>query len=160
MLLRFVLPEDRDTISEVLTEAFKGDAEARLVSTLRNSGDMALELVAIVDRKIVGYVGFARHYQPRGWYSLSPVAVRPRYQRRGIGAELIRYGLDYARQARTPAVTVLGDLAYYRRFGFTHKAAENLSTPYPSEHTGLYPIAPGTAGTKAELVYADAFSRF
>ncbi|WP_088624602.1 GNAT family N-acetyltransferase [Oceanicola sp. 22II-s10i] len=160
MLLRFVLPEDRDTISDLLTASFPSDAEARLVQDLRDAGDMMVELVAVLDPGIVGYIGFARHYDPKGWYCLSPLAVAKRHRRKGIGAELVRYGLDYARRHGAQAITVLGDTRYYRRFGFTHKAAENLTSHFPEEHTLLYPIAPGTSGTAAHLHYPDAFYRF
>ncbi|MWB77812.1 GNAT family N-acetyltransferase [Pseudooceanicola sp. 216_PA32_1] len=160
MLLRFVLPEDRTAISELLIGAFPSDAESVLVCDLRNSGDMMVELVAVEAKGIVGYIGFARHYRPNGWFCLSPLAVEKKHRNRGIGSELVRYGLDYARRAKAQAITVLGDTRYYRRFGFTHKAAENLTSPFPEEHTMLYPIAAGTAGTRAHLIYPDAFMRF
>lgn len=160
MFLRFVLPEDRDAIAALLTEAFPTPAEAQLVARLRDSGDMVVELVAVIDGTIQGYVGFARHYAPKGWVSLSPLAVARKHRRRGIGGELVRYGLDFVRRQKAEAITVLGDGKYYRRFGFTHKAAENLTSPFPEEHTLLYPIAPGSAGTAARLVYADAFMSF
>lgn len=160
MLLRFVLPEDREAISDLLVGAFPTPAESVLVRDLRNSGDMMVELVAVEKPGIVGYIGFARHYRPQGWFCLSPLAVDKAHRRKGIGSELVRYGLDYARQAKASAITVLGDTKFYRRFGFTHKAAENLTSHFPEEHTMLYPIAAGTAGTKAHLVYPDAFLRF
>lgn len=160
MFLRFVLPEDREAIAALLSAAFPTSEEALLVGRLRDAGDMVVELVAVIDGTIQGYVGFARHYAPKGWVSLSPLAVARKYRRRGVGGELVRYGLDFVRRQKAEAITVLGDSRYYRRFGFTHKAAENLTSPFPEEHTLLYPIAPGSAGTRAELVYADAFMRF
>ncbi|MGB2202130.1 MAG: GNAT family N-acetyltransferase [Pseudooceanicola atlanticus] len=160
ILLRFLLPEDRKAVTEILDAAFGTDDESRHVKRLRDAGDMAIELIAVNRAGPVGYIGFARHYAPKGWMSLSPLAVKPKYQGRGTGSELVRYGLDYARQAKAPAVTVLGNRRFYQRFGFTRKAAENLETDYPPEHTLLYPIAPRTAGTSARLVYPDAFTQF
>jgi len=160
MLLRFVLPEDRVRVSQVLEGAFPTAAEARLVDDLRNAGDMTVELVAVLEGRVVGYIGFARHYRPEGWICLSPLAVESRHRRRGIGSDLVRYGLDHARRSGARAITVLGDTRFYQRFGFTHGAAENLTSPFPEEHTMLYPIAPGTAGTRAHLQYPDAFMRF
>lgn len=160
MFLRFVLPEDRDAVSALLASAFPTDAEARLVEALRDAGDMVVELVAVIDGEIQGHIAFSRHHAPKGWICLAPLAVARRQRRHGIGGELVRYGLDHVRRQKAQAVTVLGDSKYYRRFGFTHKAAENLTSPFPEEHTLLYPIAPGSAGTAAHLVYAEAFLRF
>ncbi|MGR3323547.1 MAG: GNAT family N-acetyltransferase [Pseudooceanicola sp.] len=160
MLHRFVLPEDRAAIAALLEGAFPTDAEARLVEGLRDAGDMVVELVAVEDGAICGYVGFSRHHVPKGWICLAPLAVEKRFRRQGIGGDLVRYGLDHVRRQKAAAVTVLGDARYYQRFGFTRKAAENLTSPFPEEHTLVYPIAPGSAGTAAHLVYADAFMRF
>ena len=53
---------------------------------------------------------------------LAPVAVLPKFQRQGIGSKLIRDGLERCRQAGYDAVVVLGDPAYYSRFGFVRAA--------------------------------------
>lgn len=159
MFLRLVLPEDRDAVSALLARAFPTEAEARLVEALRDAGDMVVELVAIIDGEIEGHIAFSRHPAPRGWVCLAPLAVARRYRRHGVGGGLVRYGLDHVRRQKAQAVTVLGDSKYYRRFGFTRKAAENLTSPFPEEHTLLYPIAPGSAGTAAHLVYAEPFLR-
>lgn len=158
-MLRYLLPEDRTDVALLLTEAFRRPYEAQLVLALRDAGDMPLEMVYDSPNGIVGYVGFARHYAPKGWWSLSPVAVRPRLQGKGIGGDLVRYGLDEARQRKAQAVTVLGYPGFYSRFGFNRKAAENLRTPFDISNTLLYPIKPGTAGLAADLIYPPAFSR-
>ena len=53
---------------------------------------------------------------------LGPVAVRPDLQRRGIGQALIRAGIDRMRADGRAAIFVLGDPAYYGRFGFVPTA--------------------------------------
>jgi len=160
MQLRQATEQDRLAISILLDTAFEGPAENRLVAALRESGDMALELVAEDGEGpegIWGYVAFAELRSPPGWWSLSPVAVLPERQRKGLGGALIREGLDRARRAGAQAVAVLGDPDYYRRFGFSSRAAEKLRTPYSVAHTLLYPIAPGQGGREAILVYPEAF---
>ena len=148
---------DRDAVGILLDTAFDGSAERLLVEALRLGGDMAVELVASEGGRVLGYVGFARLIAPAGWLSLSPIAVSRGAQGQGLGGELIRYGLDLARQSGAQAVTVLGDAEYYTRFGFTRKAAENLAVPYPKSSYLLYPIAPNTAGLAAEVIYPPAF---
>ncbi|MEW8496561.1 MAG: N-acetyltransferase, partial [Candidatus Thiodiazotropha taylori] len=49
---------------------------------------------------------------------LAPMAVLPSHQGEGIGTRLVRYGLDYLRDADCPFVIVLGHPDYYPRFGF------------------------------------------
>jgi putative acetyltransferase len=53
---------------------------------------------------------------------------------------------------------VLGDPAYYGRFGFSVAAAARLATPYPAEFTGLLALRDGVAGRAARLIYPTAFA--
>ena len=95
----------------------------------------------------------------KGWCTISTVAVEPSAQGRGIGSDLVRGCLEAARQADAGAVTVLGNVRYYQRFGFTRTAAEFLETPFSKENTLMYPIRIENAGIMAELVYPPAYSR-
>jgi putative acetyltransferase len=149
--------KDRLGVSILLDTAFGGPSEARLVADLRASGAMALELIAEHDGSCFGYVAFSHMRSPEGLWALSPVAVQQARQGQGIGGELIRQGLDLARRAGATAVIVVGDSQYYRRFGFSLKAAENLSTPFARESTMLYPIVPGSGGMRGALKYPEAF---
>lgn len=160
MNLRSLRSEDAAHIETLLASAFGGGTEGRLVSLLRADGDMAFEMVADEGDIPCGYIAFARLKNPEGWWSLSPVAVNPARQGRGIGGELIRYGLDHARRAGAKAVTVLGDPDYYARFGFTRKAAEKLRTPFAGPWYMLYPIAPRTAGSDVTVDYPPTFDIF
>lgn len=160
MKLREVTDEDHLFVSVLLRTAFGGPAEERLVERLRAEGDMALELVAEDDDtgEIVGHISFARMTAPEGWWALAPVSVTSTRQNQGIGSEIIRYGLDQCRQRHATAVVVVGAPRYYRRFGFSLKAAEQLESPYPKEFTMLYPIAPHVGTEPALLVYPAAFT--
>lgn len=159
MSLRCLLPEDCNAVRDLLTACFDrtdrtGQTNrADLVQTLRDSGDMPLELVWTEGVQIRGHLGFARHESPAGWWSLATLAVHPRSRKRGIEDELIRHGLDLARQYRAKAVTAVGDPVWFRRFGFSDVAAQNLVTPSPPGRTLLYPIRPGMAGVTADLLY-------
>lgn len=158
MNLRPVQSEDTLSVSVLLSTAFDSPYESQLVARLRDDGDMALELVHSEDGEVLGYIAFARLKSPQDWWSLSPVAVKQSRQGKGIGGELIRYGLDHARQSGAKAVTVLGDPRYYTRFGFTRKAAENLKSGFAGPNFMLYPIAPRTAGAEARIIYPKAFT--
>jgi predicted N-acetyltransferase YhbS len=62
---------------------------------------------------------------------LGPLAVDSAYQRRGIGAQLMRHALEEARKLGHKAVLLVGDAPYYGRFGFSRANAQGLSLPGP-----------------------------
>ncbi|MBF0307089.1 MAG: GNAT family N-acetyltransferase, partial [Alphaproteobacteria bacterium] len=47
-----------------------------------------------------------------------PVAVRPDRQRQGIGRALVEAALEAARRLGAPGCVLVGDPAFYGRFGF------------------------------------------
>ncbi len=153
MSLRYLLPEDRAALRALLTGCFGGAERADLLDGLRDAGDMPLEIIWVEGLAIQGYLGFARHQSPAGWWSLATLAVHPRRKTRGIEDELVRQGLDLARQNRAKAVTLVGDPVWFRRFGFSDVAAQNLLTPSEPGRTLLYAIRPGMAGVTADLIY-------
>lgn len=60
---------------------------------------------------------------------LGPLAVRPKMQRQGIGSELVKDGLAELAQKGVSCSVVLGDPAYYGRFGYA--AETKIQAPYP-----------------------------
>ncbi|HEY8565989.1 MAG TPA: N-acetyltransferase [Beijerinckiaceae bacterium] len=64
---------------------------------------------------------------------LGPIAVDPSLQGLGIGAKLMRHGLDQARALGHRAVILVGDAPYYARFGFSGALTEGLWLPGPYE---------------------------
>ncbi|TCM18974.1 putative acetyltransferase [Novosphingobium sp. PhB165] len=117
---------DAAAIGALVTAAFLGaehssGTEAAIVDALRASGMLSVSLVAEEDGLIVGHVAFSpvtMDGTDLGWFGLGPVAVSPDHQRRGIGARLIEAGLARLRDAGAQGCVVLGDPAYYARFGF------------------------------------------
>ncbi len=59
---------------------------------------------------------------------LGPLGVHPKFRRRGVGAALVREGLARMTADGACLVFVLGDPAYYGRFGF--EAERNVRPPY------------------------------
>jgi putative acetyltransferase len=53
---------------------------------------------------------------------MAPVSVCPTLQRQGIGSALIRAGIDRLRGEGAHGVAVVGNPAYYERFGFAELA--------------------------------------
>ena len=128
-------PEDYTGIRAINQLAFQSDVEADLVDRVRRDGTVIASLVAEEDERIVGHILLSRlpiqtaaGQVPAA--ALGPMAVRPEYQRRGIGGDLIRAGLMACKSAGMAAVIVLGHPEYYPRFGFSAHLARRISSPY------------------------------
>ena len=119
-MIRYARPEDHAAIAEVVAKAFGQADEAELTGRLRATGDAMFELVAVEDGQIVGHIMFSRLWADRYelYAALAPLSVRPDRQRSGLGGDLVRAGLEAAKEFGAHGVLVLGDPAYYPRFGF------------------------------------------
>ena len=106
--------EDYNKIHEVISSAFNRDEEANMVNLLRKDKAFIpdLALVAELNDEIVGYILFSkiRVSNSRDFFhslALAPVAVKPDYQNKHIGAKLILSGLDKAKYIGYQSVIVL-----------------------------------------------------
>lgn len=146
---------DYDVVREIHCLAFGRPAEAKLVEDLRQSGDAVISLVAERHGRIVGHVLFSKLKAPMKALGLAPVAVHPSFQKQGVGLAVIREGLDLAKKDGWMCVFVLGDPAYYGRFGFRVETAKGYSSPYSGDH---YMAVPFTDVPKTgEIVYPEPF---
>lgn len=162
MIVRPETPADRDAVREVQETAFGEVREAELVDAVRASDRYVpeLSLVAEEDGEVVGHVMLS--YVDLGdarVLCLAPVGVRPERQGRGIGGALVREALQLADERGEPLVVLIGNPAYYGRFGF--RPAEELGLEHPT------PVAPGVFQAiplaaydprlRGRLVYPPAF---
>lgn len=124
-IIRPVVPTDHDAILKVVADAFSshngGTEEVQIV--LETWGLEAavpgLDLVALEDGELVGHVLGARGAPGSpGVVAVAPLCVRPDRQRQGVGSALMRALIQRAEDQGWAAVVLLGDPAYYRRFGF------------------------------------------
>ncbi len=118
---------DEATIHAVTRAAFLDVAHAdhtqqAIVDALREDGALAISLVAQRDGRVVGHVAVSRVTtaggQVAGWYGLGPISVLPECQRQGIGSSLMRAALSELHQRGAAGCILVGDPAYYGRFGF------------------------------------------
>lgn len=159
-------PDDATAIHDVLVQAFGGDVEARLVALLLAADAAPVSLVAEVDGQVVGYilfspvevVGAAEPTRVRV-IGLAPLAVAPAFQRRGVGAQLVRAGLAACAQAGFQGAVVLGDPGYYRRFGFERASERGLANEYgvDDEFMALELEPGGLAGVRGLVRYRSEF---
>lgn len=167
MLLRRELPVDQPTVRAVHRAAF-GDgadaAEARLVDDLRADDDVipALSIVAVMDGDVVGHVICSRaSIAERPSIGLGPLGVIPAYHRRGVGQALMHAVLAAADALDEPAVALLGDPAYYSRFGFVMGATLGILPPVPEwgPHFQVRPLNAWDDSLRGTFRYARAFDR-
>jgi putative acetyltransferase len=116
-----------DEISKVHSEAFDGKGEVEIIQNLRQSGLLALSLVAIEDQQVIGHIAYSPAWilgdkgQALGidqFLVLGPMAVLPSHQNRGIGTKLVEQSLQKIDKKTKKAVFVLGHPHFYSRFGF------------------------------------------
>ena len=76
---------------------------------------------------------------------LGPLAVDPAVKSAGIGTALMRHALEEARRLGHQAVLLVGDAAYYGRFGFSAEKTGGLAMPGPYERERFLALelAPG-----------------
>lgn len=135
-------PADEEPVARVLAAAFaRPDVttppEVGLVEDLRRSDAWIPELAMVAEYggEVVGYALLTR-VQVRtdggAWpaLALGPVAVAPHRQRIGHGAAAVQAALDAATELGERLVVVLGDPAYYRRFGFGRADRLGLTSPW------------------------------
>ena len=153
MTIRNEQPQDIEAISRLTEVAFRNEVHSShtehfIVNALRRTGQLSISLVAAEHDEILGHVAISPvsiSSGVTGWYGLGPISVRPDRQGKGIGSALMRAALQQLRQQGAAGCVVLGDPAYYGRFGF--KAHPGLELPdVPPEYfqalsfTGELPV--------------------
>jgi len=143
-----VRPEDKKevpAIRDIIREAFdpmpySTGQEWKLVENIRQSPGYlpSLALVALCDGTLVGHsmislIEIEDKKKTHNALVLGPVSVLPDYQRRGIGQEMIRIGIAAAKRTPLPVLVVVGDPAYYSRFGFVPAVPQKLHMPFGVE---------------------------
>ncbi len=153
MTIRNEQSQDIEAISRLTEAAFRNEeysshTEHFIVNALRRTGQLSISLVAAEHDEILGHVAISPvsiSSGVTGWYGLGPISVRPDRQGKGIGSALMKAALQQLRQQGAAGCVVLGDPAYYGRFGF--KAHPGLELPdVPPEYfqalsfTGELPV--------------------
>lgn len=153
---------DADMIHEITQAAFanaehRSGTEGAIVDTLRQASALTVSLVTEEGEMLVGHVAFSPvkiDGCDLGWFGLGPLSVRPDRQGLGIGAQLVRDGLASLRAIGAQGCVVMGDPAYYERFGF--RQDDRLRYPGVPE-AYFMALAFGTEIPNGIVVYHSAF---
>ena len=137
--IRETKENDFNDIMEVETLAFGKDKEAKLTAGLLKDpmAEPMLSLLAFHKEEAIGHILFSRIYfedsdeQPL-MHLLAPLAIKPGFQKQGVGGKLINKGLEILKKRGSEIVIVIGHMDYYPMFGFIPDAKRlGFITPYP-----------------------------
>ncbi|MEO1772151.1 GNAT family N-acetyltransferase [Candidatus Enterococcus ferrettii] len=131
--------QDRKTIFQVEDLAFNDPEVPVLADELLYdpTARPLLSLLAFDGEQAVGHILFTK-----GWLEgfeelsvsiLAPLAIIPSHQKKGIGGQLIRAGLNLLKQQKGDLVFVLGHIDYYPRHGFVPALPQGFIPPYPTK---------------------------
>lgn len=126
VIVRSETPGDLKATREVNIVAFahhpfSRQTEHLIVEALRAAHALDVSLVAEIEGDVVGHIAFSAAGigdASSGWFLLGPVAVLPDQQGKGVGRALVEAGLDALRSRGACGCVLVGDPAFYCRFGF------------------------------------------
>lgn len=126
IIVRQAIDGDMEEIKTVVRSAFDRPGkneyfnEWEFARRVRNDSGFFPELcfVATNNNQIIGYILLSKALIGLNQgLTLGPLAVKPSYQRKGIGKKLIEYGLEKAKELNFEWVALTGG-DYYTQFGF------------------------------------------
>lgn len=130
-LIRPETPADVASIHALTAAAFAHAAhsshtEAFIVDALRARVELTVSLVAVDESRLLGHVAVSPvsiSDGSAGWFGLGPISVAPAWQGQGIGSALMDAAIDALRRQHARGCVLLGEPAYYHRFGFRAEPA-------------------------------------
>jgi putative acetyltransferase len=156
---------DREAIFRLTQAAFadhehSSHTDQFIVDGLREAGALAVSLVARIDGLLAGHVAFSRvaiSDGTPGWYGLGPLSVLPSRQGIGVGSTLVNAGLAALKARGARGCVLLGEPAYYGRFGFGSAPGLRLEG-VPPEYFLCLVLDSSVAPPDGSVAYHDAFS--
>ena len=159
LFIRPETPKDSTAIRSVNEKAFGTSIEADLVEKLRSRQGHTLSLVATDEDKVIGHILFSpvkieSDNTSFGALGLGPMAILPSYQRKGVGSQLVRAGLQECKRLGYEIVVVLGHPDYYPRFGFDPVSTYGIKCEYdvPDEVFMALELHEGTLSERSGVV--------
>ncbi|MGL6167656.1 MAG: GNAT family N-acetyltransferase [Fusobacteriaceae bacterium] len=128
---------EEDVVCEVVQKSFirvknSEHNEHKLVRELLKSDAFIkeLSLTAKFQGSIVGYILFTKiKVGEETLLALAPLAVLPKYQKKGIGKSLIEKGHKVGKDLGYKGVVLLGDPNYYKKFGYSSASKWGIKSP-------------------------------
>jgi putative acetyltransferase len=154
---------DIEAIEVVTTAAFLNaphtdHTEQYIVRELRNADALSISLVAEHQGDIIGHVAISPitiSDGTTGWFGLGPISVSPNLQKSGIGSKLMLAALEALKGSGASGCVLLGDPAYYSRFGFRPESGIVLPD-VPAEYFQALPFS--ATLPIGDVTYHEAFN--
>lgn len=129
---------DIQAIKEVNDLAFGQENESKLIQEIRESKYFVpeLSLVAVIDsEEVIGHILFSQitietENGSIPSLALAPMAVKPEFQKHGIGSLLVNEGLMRCKAKGNGSVIVLGHPEFYPKFGFVRASGKGIKPPF------------------------------
>ena len=136
MKIRKLTPENFGKAYALLHQAFpRSTYEIQLAEKFHKNEKAVHEWVCIHTNTIIAYIAFSNAYNGSDicGVHLAPMAVKPDFQKQGVGSELLRFALRQP-EIKDKTIFVLGDPNFYKKFGF-----EPCATPVcPFDKSNLH----------------------
>ncbi|MFC4347840.1 GNAT family N-acetyltransferase [Kordiimonas lipolytica] len=146
-------PFDKAAIEKLLDVAFGPDRFNKSSYSLRENNQPVAGL-SYVARKADKIVGTVRYWpievrdllggKPVEALLLGPLAVSPSVQGQGVGAQLMHKSMASANGAGHDRILLVGDYAYYQRFGFEPVLPRYITLPGGKDARRLLVRQPAT----------------
>lgn len=157
-------PNDENAITEVTRLAFESHPFSRqtehfIIRALRADHALSVSLVAENAGCIVGHIALSPvniSDGATGWFGLGPISVEPSLQRCGIGRALMERGLSELRKIGANGCVLVGDPAFYNRFGFQNNPALMLDG-VPPEYVLALSLGSSASSVHGNVEFHPAF---
>lgn len=153
---------DEEAIEQVTRRAFLShpysqQTEQFIIRALRADRALSLSLVAEEAGRVVGHLALSPvtiSDGAAGWYGLGPISVEPQRQGHGIGRALMEKGLAGLNEIDANGCVLVGEPAFYTRFGFANDPALVLDGVPPEFFLAL---AFGRSSARGKVQFHPAF---
>ncbi|WP_343659371.1 N-acetyltransferase [Chryseobacterium sp.] len=165
--------KDHQQVFQLTEEAFRkmehsDHQEQFLVEKLRESEAFIPELSLVAEDEngiIAGHILFTKikivnDKESFDSLALAPVSVKPEFQNQEIGAKLILWGHDRAKELGYESVILIGHEKYYPRFGYKKTSNFGISFPFeiPEENgMAIELVKDGLKNKKGVVKYPQEF---
>jgi putative acetyltransferase len=163
MIVRQERAEDERELAALIDAAFGDTETSEFAARIRASAGYVPELTFVADDagELIGFTMLSYvDAGERDLLILTPMAVRPDRQRRGVGKEVVRAAIAAADARGEPVVLVEGVPSYYPQFGFRSAGELGFARPdarIPEAAWLALPLTAWDPAVAAPVVYPDFF---
>lgn len=132
--------DSKEEVASLFTSVFsssEGEKEGELIGNLaselssRADNQEIICIGAYEEESIIGAIFFTRlrFNEPVTVYMLAPIAVSTKYQGKGVGQALIKYGLNELKNRSAAVAITYGDPSFYSKVGFQPLSENIIKAP-------------------------------